>query len=121
MGTDEKRLAQRLKVDAFVKVLGENREYVFRTRDLSATGVFLYTRVGHTYPFSVGDTLELELYDYDTYVRCRVVIARFVEAGTDEAGDYPTGFGCHIQDIDPPNKSKLDLMLAHVAKAGVLY
>jgi len=35
-----------------VKVRGAgNKEFVFRTRDLSESGLFLYTRVGHAYPF----------------------------------------------------------------------
>ena len=39
-----------MAIDAFVRVLGGDREYVIRTRDLSQGGLFLYTRVGHLYP-----------------------------------------------------------------------
>ena len=57
------RGAERVKVDAFVKVVGADREYVFRTRDLSKDGLFLYTKVAHAYPFKPGSRLDLELYD----------------------------------------------------------
>src|SRR5262249_16899117 len=43
----ERREQPRVSIDAFVKVASEDREYVFRTRDVSLTGFFLYTRVGH--------------------------------------------------------------------------
>ncbi len=40
------RGAERVAVDAFVEVHGaDGQELVFRTRDLSERGLFLYTRV----------------------------------------------------------------------------
>ena len=72
----------RVAIDAFVRVLGpdqEGREYVFRTRDLSPGGLFLYTRVGHLYPFRVGAALSVELYDFDRAVDFKAVVVRVVE------------------------------------------
>ena len=77
---ENKRSSDRVKVDAFVKVKGgSDREYVFRTRDLSDRGLFLYTRVTHIYPIKVGTVLDLELYDYEEAIHCSVVVARVVE------------------------------------------
>jgi len=77
------RDAERVNVEAFVKISGTgDQEFVFRTRDLSANGLFLYTRVSHIYPFKVGSTLQLELYDYDEFVTCKVVVVRVVESGS---------------------------------------
>ena len=94
------RKNERVKVDAFVKVNGGNdREYVFRTRDLSAGGLFLYTKVTHIYPIKVGSKLTLELYDFDEYITCTVVVMRVVEPDSAESEDYPTGFGVKIIDL----------------------
>jgi len=113
-----KREAERVHVDAFVKVSGDSSEFVFRTRDLSKSGLFLYTRVGHIYPFKVGSTLNLELYDYDRFVTCKVVIVRVVEPGSAEADRYPTGFGARIIDIDADNRALLESMLDRVKETG---
>jgi len=111
----------RVAVDAFVKVAGADHEYVFRTRDLSRSGLFLYTRVGHIYPFKVGSTLQLELYDYDQFVTCRAVVVRIVEAGSNESEKYPTGFGLRIIEIDTENKQRLTQLLDSIAKDGGVY
>jgi len=116
------RVAQRVPVDAFVKVRGEGaREFVFRTRDLSESGLFLYTRVGHSYPFKIGSTLDIELYDYDEYVTCEVVVVRVVEPGSAEADHYPTGFGVRISSIAPEHRQRLSGMLARLNKGESLY
>jgi hypothetical protein len=112
------RGAERVKVDAFVKVRGADREYVLRTRDLSRRGVFLYTKVGHVLPFKVGSTLSLELYDYDSTVACEVVVVRIVEPGSSEAESYPAGFGCRIVELDEANDAQLGAMLERVARTG---
>lgn len=117
----ETRKDPRVAVDAFVKVAGADHEYVFRTRDLSRSGLFLYTRVGHIYPFKVGSTLALELYDYDQFVTCRAVVVRVVESGTSESEKYPTGFGLRIIEIDPANKDRLSQLLDRIAKDGGVY
>ncbi len=109
------REAKRVKVDAFVKVSGGNREFVFRTRDLSKNGLFLYTKVAHIYPFKVGSTLTLELYDYDDFVSCKVVVVRVVESSSAESDKYPTGFGVRIVRIDEGNRSLLDKLISRVA------
>lgn len=123
--TDEgqKRDAERVNVEAFVKISGGagEQEYVFRTRDLSQTGLFLYTRVSHIYPFKVGSTLQLELYDYDEFVTCKVVVVRVVEPGSAEADRYPTGFGVRIIDADPQSRAHLDKMITRIKETGALY
>jgi PilZ domain len=119
---DDNRAARRVAVDAFVKVRGEgSREFVFRTRDLSESGLFLYTRVGHSYPFRVGSSLDLELYDYDEYVTCEVVVVRVVEPGSAEAEHYPTGFGVRISSMATEQRQRLAAMLARLGEAGGLY
>ena len=122
--TDEgqKRDAERVNVEAFVKISGAgDQEFVFRTRDLSQTGLFLYTRVSHIYPFKVGSTLQLELYDYDEFVTCKVVVVRVVEPGSAEADRWPTGFGVRIIDADKQSRAHLDKMIARIKETGALY
>ncbi|HUH02210.1 MAG TPA: PilZ domain-containing protein [Kofleriaceae bacterium] len=111
----ETRGEERVKVDAFVKVSGADREFVFRTRDLSKNGLFLYTKVAHIYPFKVGSTLTLELYDYDEFVACKVVVVRVVEPGSAESDRYPTGFGVRIVDMDPANRERLETLIGRLA------
>jgi hypothetical protein len=119
-GRTNQRDGQRVKVDAFVKVSGAEREFVFRTRDVSKSGLFLYTKVAHIYPFKVGTTLSLELYDYDQFVTAKVVVVRVVEPGSAEADKYPTGFGVRIVSIDQGNRERLDAVLARISDAGEL-
>ncbi len=115
------RSAPRVAVEAFVKVSGAEREFVLRTRDLSENGLFLYTKVAHIYPFRVGSSLTLELYDYDCALSCDVVVVRVVEPGSAEADDYPTGFGVKITNIGPEAREALRTMLDRVGEAGGLY
>jgi len=114
----ESRSQRRVKVDAFVKVSGADREFVFRTRDLSNNGLFLYTKVAHIYPFKVGSSLSLELYDYDKFVTCKVVVVRVVEPGSAEADHYPTGFGVRIVTIDDDNRGALTGLMDRVDETG---
>lgn len=115
------RSAERVRVDAFVKVAGaDGQELVFRTRDLSEHGLFLYTRIARTYPFKVGSTLSLELYDYDQHVTCKVVVVRIVEQGSPEADTFPTGFGVRIVECEGESRASLGAMIARV-KAGEVY
>jgi hypothetical protein len=109
------RAFPRVAIDAFVRVLGGDREYVFRTRDLSQGGLFLYTRVGHLYPFRVGAALSVELYDFDRAVDFKAVIVRVVEAGGPEAERFPMGFGVKIIEIDDANRTRLDELLKRAA------
>ena len=121
-GTDNTRSAERVKVEAFVKVSSaDHQEFVFRTRDLSTGGLFLYTRVAHIYPFKIGSTLLLDLYDYDESVTCKVVVVRVVEHGSAESDRYPTGFGVKIVDLDDANRGRLAMMLERAKQAGDLY
>lgn len=112
----------RIKVDAFVKVNGGNdREYVFRTRDLSDGGLFLYTKVTHIYPIKIGSRLTLELYDYDDHIECTVAVVRVVEPGSEESDEYPTGFGVKISEIDDANRARLDTMLKRLGEGVAPY
>jgi PilZ domain-containing protein len=112
------RDGERVKVEAFVKVSGAEREYVLRTRDLSRSGLFLYTRVAHIYPFKVGSRLQIELYDYDEFMTCKVVVVRVVEPGSAEADRYPTGFGVRIVEIDEQSRIRMDRLIERVATTG---
>jgi hypothetical protein len=118
----QKRDAERVKVEAFVKITGAgDQEFVFRTRDLSTSGVFLYTRVAHIYPFKIGSTLQLELYDYDEFVSCKVVVVRVVEPGSPESDRYPTGFGVRIIEISDESRGHLQAMMDRIKEQGALY
>lgn len=115
------RGAERVQVDAFVKVHGvDGQELVFRTRDLSEQGLFLYTKVARAYPIKVGSTLALELYDFDQHVDCTVVVVRVVEPGSDESAKFPTGFGVRITACSDGARQALRSMIERV-KHGDVY
>ena len=121
MSEVRERAAERVRVDAFVKIHGaDGQELVFRTRDLSEHGLFLYTRVARVYPFKVGSTLALELYDYDQQVTCKVVVVRIVEPGSSESEDFPTGFGVRIVELSEEGRATLAQMIARI-KSGAVY
>jgi c-di-GMP-binding flagellar brake protein YcgR len=113
----------RFTVDAFVRVLGATggREFVFRVRDLSQGGMFLYTKVGHLYPFHEGTALTIELFDYDQAVEFKAVIVRIVQAESSEAERFPLGFGVKIVEIDEANRVRLDALLERAKKGEPLY
>lgn len=90
---------------------------MFRTRDLSEHGLFLYTKVARSYPFKVGSTLTLEVYDFDESFTCKVVVVRIVEDGSPEATRYPTGFGVRIVELDDATRKKLADLIGRV-RAG---
>ena len=115
------RAHQRVAVDAFVRVVGESREYVFRTRDLSEGGLFLFTRVGHLYPFYVGSELSVELYDFDQAVTFKAKVVRIVERESDEAERYPLGFAVQIEGIDDKNRVRLASVIARARSGDPLY
>lgn len=118
---ESERSAERVRVDAFVKVHGaDGQELVFRTRDLSEHGLFLYTRVARVYPFKVGSALQLELYDYDEHVTVKVVVVRVVDQGGPESDQFPTGFGVRIVDITEPARRTLAEMIRRI-KSGEVY
>src|SRR5436190_24143758 len=121
MSRSHERSAERVRVDAFVKIHGGSggQDLVFRTRDLSEHGLFLYTKVARAYPFKVGSTLELALYDYDEAVHCKVVVVRVVESGSTESGTYPTGFGVRIVECDQTGRARLDEMIARINSGDV--
>lgn len=114
------RGAERVAVDAFVKVGVDGQELVFRTRDLSEHGLFLYTKVARHYPIRVGSTLQLELYDFDQHVACTVVVVRVVDPQSAESGKFPTGFGVKITECDDAGRAVLRAMIQRV-KSGDVY
>lgn len=121
MTDGRERAVERVRVDAFVKVSGaDGQELVFRTRDLSEQGLFLYTRVARVYPFKVGSTLSLELYDYDDHMACTVVVVRVVEPGSEESSTAPTGFGVRIVDCTEADRKALASMIERI-KSGEVY
>jgi hypothetical protein len=111
----------RVTVDAFVRIFGTDREFVFRTRDLSKGGLFLYTRVGHLYPFYVGAALHIELYDFDHAVEFRAVVVRIVESGSPESAQFPMGFGVRIVEIDGENCARLDQLIDRAKRGEPIY
>lgn len=118
---ENQRSSVRYSVEAFVKVDHQSEEWVLRTRDLSETGLFLYTKVAHGYPFAIGSRLRIELYDYNTFVSCLVTVARVVVDGSSEAEQYPVGFGVQITEIDDENRNRLRAILARVEGGKELY
>jgi hypothetical protein len=117
MSAADKRQHARVTIDAFVKVEGGERAYVFRTRDISQGGLFLYTRVAHIYPFKVGNVVSVELYDYDRFSRAKAVVVRVVRDGTPEAERFPLGFGLRFIEVTADDRSVLDGMIDR-AKRG---
>ena len=122
-GGSDGRQHPRVVLDAFVRILGPSadREYVFRVRDLSMGGLFLYTRVGHLYPFFVGAPLMIELYDYDHAVEFRASVVRIVQPGTPEAERFPSGFGVKIVEIDDENRARLISLIDRAQKGDPIY
>jgi hypothetical protein len=118
MSRSHERSAERVRVDAFVKVQDEGHELVFRTRDLSAHGLFLYTQVARAYPIRVGSTLRLELSENDDQVVCRVVVVRVVEEGSVEATTYPVGFGVRIVEISDEDRAGLARIIDRTRRAA---
>ena len=106
----------RVTIDAFVRVLGGEREYVFRTRDLSEGGLFLYTRIGHLYPFQIQSGLHIELYDFDKAVEFKGVVVRIVESGSPEAERFPAGFGVRISEISDDNRQRLSDLISRATQ-----
>ena len=112
------RAAERVRIDAFAKVTGSDSELVFRTRDLSEQGLFLYTPVAQAYRLKVGSTLELELTDGDQQIACKVVVVRVVEPNTAEAASYPTGFGVKIIEITAQARAQIAALVERVKTAS---
>jgi hypothetical protein len=106
-----RRAHLRVPIDVFVRVLGENRDYAFRTRDLSSGGLFLYTRVSHLYPFSVGVTVMIELHDSDRVIALGGEVIRVVQPGSSEAELYPVGFAVRLHPVDGEDAETLRTLI----------
>ena len=113
------RSAERVALNSMVLVRTESTDRVFRTRDLSATGCFIFTKVTGGAPFEIGEAVELQLTGTidgsPVSLRCSGEIARTVEPGTSEAETFPTGLGVRITACDPANLDQLQRLLAQRA------
>jgi hypothetical protein len=121
VSTGSARDGERVSVDAFVKAASGGHELVFRTRDLSRSGLFLYTRVAQSYPFKLGSRLHIELFDYDQAIALEVVVARVVEPGSPESERFPTGFGVRIVDPDEPTLERLENLIERIRSGAAPY
>ncbi len=106
-GAHPTRAHIRVARDAFVRVVGAERDYPFRTRDLSEGGVFLYTRIGHLYPFTTGAELVVEIPAGEETLAVTGRVVRVVEPGSPEAERYPAGFGVRFDAIDDKTRIAL--------------
>jgi hypothetical protein len=106
-GQGAERAHARVAIDAFVRLVGADREYVFRTRDLSEGGLFLTTRVGHLYPLELGSDVAIELHEEDVVVELHGVVVRVVALGSPEAERSPPGFGVRLNPLSPKERSVL--------------
>ena len=104
-----------------MKAASGGHELVFRTRDLSRSGLFLYTRVAQSYPFKLGSRLHIELFDYDQAIAFEVVVARVVEPGSPESERFPTGFGVRIVDPDDATQKKLESLIERIRAGAAPY
>ena len=124
VATDQ-RAAPRVRVSAFVRVLarGDAKEFVFRTRDMSTTGLFLATRVVKMYPFRVGTLLDVELHDDHESVTCRAEVVRIVADASAAATAASTpdpdgcGFGVRIVECPPSDMARLDRWIERAHRA----
>jgi hypothetical protein len=111
-GSRPARAHLRVPIDVFVRVAGADRDYAFRTRDVSAGGLFLYTRVGHLYPLSVGVAVTVELVDGGRVFTLRGEVVREVQPGTEEAQRYPAGFALRLQPIPEAERDAFERLIA---------
>ena len=107
----------RVAVDVFVRVVGTDRDYAFRTRDLSMGGLFLYTRVGYLYPFCVGGEVAIELHDADQTITLTGEVIRVVTPGSHEAQRYPAGFAVRLRPLGDVGEALRALILRHAGTA----
>jgi hypothetical protein len=121
VSTGSARDGERVSVDAFVKAASGGHELVFRTRDLSRSGLFLYTRVAQSYPFKPGSRLHIELFDFDQAIALEVVVARVVEPGSPESEKFPTGFGVRIVNPNDETQRRLEALIDRIKSGGAPY
>jgi PilZ domain len=121
LSAPSQRNGERVPLDAFVKAHAGDTELVFRVRDLSRSGLFLYTRVARSYPFRPGSSLSLELFDFDQTIELRGIVVRLVEPGSPESEVAPTGFAVRFLDPDDATAAKLAALIDRVKSAGAVY
>ncbi len=114
--TSSGRTAERVSIDSMVLVRSVAADRVFRTRDVSTTGCFIFTKVTNGAPFEVGQAVELQLTGSldgrGVSIRCQGAIARAVEPGSAEAQAFPTGLGVRITSCDAADRVQLERLLA---------
>lgn len=114
----EARTAPRVAAEAFVIARADGgEELVFRTRDVSLGGLFLFTRLARAYRYQVGTRLSLDVHDEAASFQATGVVVRVVEAGSPEAEAYPTGFGVRIVPASEADRERLAQLVASRAGA----
>jgi|GEM_PF-656612 len=109
---DNLRIPQHLRIT--LRSLGSPNEFVFHTKDLSATGAFVLCAVFKRYPFQQQSTLldasvELKEPDSDEVTKLQFLakIARVVEAQGQGASSI-SGFGIRIVQISQEQRATLE-------------
>ena len=108
--------AKRVSLSSMVLVRTLSMDRVFRARDVSSTGCFLFTKITAGTDLDVGAPVQLQLSGVvggvAVAVRCTGVIARHATPGTVEHDEFPTGVGVRITACDPANSELLEQLLA---------
>lgn len=112
------RAAERFRLDSIAIVRGSGGQ-VFRTRDLSELGVFLFSRSAPLFPLVPGHTFDLDVFGRTLAVRCRAVIARIAVPGGREEASHPHGFAARLLYGDHARPRILDLV-REVRRAGAV-
>ncbi|MEZ4364878.1 MAG: PilZ domain-containing protein [Kofleriaceae bacterium] len=108
----EARAAARVELDSPVMIRRGDDDLLYRSRDLSATGLFLWSPHGDVRTAAVGEQLELLVHAMARPVRCRGEVARVVEPGSPEWASYPTGMGVRIVACAEADRAALDALLS---------
>ncbi|MEZ4369096.1 MAG: hypothetical protein R2939_22855 [Kofleriaceae bacterium] len=89
------RAAERYALDSIAIVRGVGAQ-VFKLRDLSELGVFMWSSTRPLFDLRLGRTFDVDLFTHDESMRCHAVIVRLVEPGTREAFRHPHGFAARL-------------------------
>lgn len=113
---DNLRIPQQLKIT--LRSLGAPNEYLFLTKDLSATGAFVLCSIFKRYPFQTASTIleaVVELQSPETHEVTKLSflakVARVVEAHGDGANQI-SGFGIRIIQMATEQRQILENFIA---------